>query len=159
MDVDGTLTDGGIYLDDHGREFKRFDASDGFGINMWHRAGGLTAVITGRKGLALTHRMLELSITAVEQGVADKIAALDRIAASLGVQRSECVFIGDDIPDLAVMRVVGVAVAVASSASEVIDAAAMTTVAKGGHGAVRELIETILRADGRWQKLIASLPQ
>ncbi len=155
MDADGTLTDGGIYLDDAGAEFKRYDVRDGFALSMWHRAGGKSAVITGRKGLALTHRMGELHIGAVEQGAADKVAALDRVTARLGVTRKECVFVGDDLPDLAVMRMVGVAVAVADSPREILAVAAITTSARGGHGAVRELIELILRAQGKWDGLVA----
>ena len=156
MDVDGTLTDGGIYLDDAGTEFKRYDARDGLGISMWHRVGGKTGVITGRKGLALTHRMRELQIHDVEQGATDKVAALNRIVARLGVTTAQCAFVGDDLPDLAVMRVVGVAVAVADAPREILAVAQITTVAKGGHGAVRELIEMILRAQGKWDALVAA---
>lgn len=156
MDVDGTLTDGGIYLDDVGEEFKRYDARDGLGIAMWHRSGGKTAVITGRKGLALTHRMRELHIENVEQGATDKVAALNRIAARLGVTAAQCAFVGDDIPDLAVMREVGVAVAVADAAREILAVAKITTVAKGGHGAIRELAEMILRGQGKWDALVAA---
>ena len=155
MDVDGTLTDGGIYLDDHGNEFKRYDVRDGFGIELWHRAGGKTGVITGRRGLALTHRMRELRIGAVEQGVSNKIVALDRIVEVLGVTRAQCVFVGDDLPDLAVMRVAGIAVAIAGAPVEVREVAAVTTTARGGHGAVREVIEAILRAQGKWDGLVA----
>lgn len=156
MDVDGTLTDGGIYLDDAGTEFKRYDVRDGLGISMWHRAGGKTGVITGRQGLAVTHRMRELRIGAFEQGTSDKVAALDQITARLGVTREQCAFVGDDLPDLAVMRVAGVAVAVADAPNEIRAVAQITTVAKGGHGAVRELIEMILRAQGKWDALVAA---
>lgn len=156
MDVDGTLTDGGIYLDDAGEELKRYDVRDGLGISMWHRSGGKIAVITGRKGLALTHRMRELHIDIVEQGATDKVAALNRVAARLGVTAAQCAFVGDDIPDLAVMREVGVAVAVADSAPEILAIAQITTVAKGGHGAVRELVEMILRKQGKWDALVAA---
>ena len=156
MDVDGTLTDGGIYLDDAGEEFKRYDARDGLGIAMWHRSSGKTAVITGRKGLALTHRMRELRIENVEQGATDKVAALNRIVLRLGVTAAQCAFVGDGIPDLAVMREVGVAVAVADASCEILAVAKITTVAKGGHGAIRELVEIILRGQGKWDALVAA---
>lgn len=155
MDIDGTLTDGGIFIDDSGVESKRYDVRDGFGIALWHKSGGKTGVVTGRRGLALTHRMRELAITAVEQGASDKVAALDRIVAKLGVTRAQCVFVGDDIPDLAVMGRVGIAVAVADSAPEVIAIAKFVTQARGGHGAVREVVEKILRAQNKWDALIA----
>ena len=155
MDIDGTLTDGGIFIDDSGVESKRYDVRDGFGIALWHKSGGKTGVVTGRRGLALTHRMRELAITAVEQGASDKVAALDRIVAKLGVTRAQCVFVGDDIPDLAVMGRVGIAVAVADSAPEVIAIAKFVTQARGGHGAIREVVEKILRAQNKWDALIA----
>ncbi len=157
MDVDGTLTDGGIYIDDSGRETKRYDVRDGFGIELWHRAGGKSAVITGRKGLALTHRMRELRIGAVEQGVSDKVEALDRVCMALGVTRAQCVFVGDDLPDLAVMQCAGAAVAIAGAPIELRERASMTTTARGGHGAIREIVETILVAQGKWDRLLGGL--
>lgn len=159
MDADGTLTDGGIFIDDRGTEFKRFDVRDGLGISLWHRAGGRTGVITGRKGLALTHRMRELGIGVWEQGISNKVGAFDRIISRLGVARSECVFLGDDLPDLAVMRVAGVPVAVADSPAEIKSVAQHVTAARGGHGAVRELIETVLRAQAKWDLLVAQYSQ
>ena len=155
MDVDGTLTDGGISINDSGVESKRYCVRDGFGLSMWHKSGGKSAVITGRRGLSITHRMGELSITAVEQGASDKVAALERVLAQLGVAAEQCVFVGDDIPDLAVMGRVGIAVAVADSAPEVIAIAKFVTQARGGHGAVREVVEKILRAQNKWDALIA----
>ncbi len=155
MDIDGTLTDGGIFINDSGEESKRYDVRDGFGIALWHKAGGRTGVVTGRRGLALTHRMRELSITAVEQGASDKVAALDRILAGWNISRGQCVFVGDDIPDLAVMRSGVIAVAVADAAPEVRAAAHGVTTAPGGHGALREVVEEILRAQKKWDALIA----
>lgn len=155
MDADGTITDGGIYIDDRGCEFKRFDVRDGLGISLWHLAGGKTGVITGRRGLSLAHRLRELRIHAVEQGASDKVAAFGRITAQLGVAPGECAFVGDDLPDLCVMKRAGVPVAVAGSPSEVAAVAMHTTRAHGGHGAVRELIETILRAQGRWEQVVS----
>ncbi|MSR69066.1 MAG: phenylphosphate carboxylase subunit delta [Phycisphaerales bacterium] len=155
MDIDGTLTDGGIHINDSGEESKRYDVRDGFGLTLWHKSGGKSGVITGRRGLALMHRMRELAISAVEQGASDKVAALDRITARLGVTRTECIFVGDDIPDLAVMRQVGFAVAVNDAAAEVRAGAHFVTSARGGAGAVREVVEKVLRAQARWDALIA----
>ncbi len=155
MDIDGTLTDGQILINDAGEESKRYDVRDGCGIALWHLSGGKTAVITGRRGLALTHRMRELAITAVEQGASDKVAALDRITARLGVTRAQCIFVGDDIPDLAVMRCVGIAVAVNDAAPEVRACAHCVTNARGGAGAVRELVEKVLRAQNKWDELLS----
>ncbi len=155
MDIDGTLTDGGIVINDAGEESKRYDVRDGFGLSLWHLAGGKTGVVTGRRGLALTHRMRELAITEVEQGACDKVAALDRILSRIGVVRRACLFVGDDIPDLAVMRCAGISVAVADAAPEVRAAADFVTTARGGCGAIREVVEQVLRAQGAWDALIS----
>ncbi len=156
MDIDGTLTDGKILINDAGEESKQYDVRDGFGIALWHKSGGKSGVVTGRRGLALTHRMRELSINAVEQGAHDKVAALGRITAQLGVTGSQCIFVGDDIPDLAVMRSVGIAVAVNDAAAEVRACAHFVTNARGGAGALREVVEKVLRAQNKWDALIAS---
>lgn len=153
IDVDGTLTDGGIILGEK-EELKVFHIKDGFGIRMLMKAGLEVAIITGRESGAVNRRAAELGVPYVIQGQDNKGEAVGRLAAELGVGRSEVLSIGDDIPDLPVFRRSGICVAVADAAPEVIDAADWVTSLPGGHGAVRELAEFILRARNLWDDLI-----
>ncbi len=155
LDVDGVLTDGSIMLDDHGNETKRFNVRDGLGLRLWMKLGFYTAIITGRSGLAVTHRASELGITHVYQGVKDKGATLEELVRELGLRPEETAVLADDLPDLPMMRVAGYAMAVGDSVSEVRSAAAFVTVRPGGKGAVREVVEHLLKAKGRWDEAIA----
>ena len=155
FDVDGVLTDGSIMLDDHGNETKRFYARDGLGLRVWMKLGFYVAIITGRAGMAVTHRASELGITHVYQGVKDKGAALQELLRELDLRPEEAAVLADDLPDLPMMRVAGYAMAVGDGASEVRSAAAFVTVRPGGHGAVRESIEHLLKAKGRWDEALA----
>ncbi len=146
LDVDGVLTDGGIYLGGDGVEFKRFDVKDGFGISQWRRAGGVVALLTGRRGEAVEARAVELSIDAVVQGSRDKGADAIALCQRFGVDCTAAMMVGDDLPDLPAFAVCGCAVAVADAAPEVKAAAQVVTSARGGHGAVREVIEALLFA-------------
>ncbi|NBX37546.1 MAG: hypothetical protein EBR10_10070 [Planctomycetes bacterium] len=154
LDVDGTLTDGSILINDLGQETKRFDVRDGLGLELWRRAGLAVAVVTGRRGLALEHRLRELKITVALQAVTDKARGFADAAAQLGVPLESCAFMGDDLPDLAAMRFAAVACAPADAAAEVREAAHVVTRARGGFGAVREFIETVLKAQGKWDGLV-----
>jgi len=154
LDVDGTLTDGSILIDDLGHETKRFDVRDGLGLALWRRAGLSVAVVTGRRGLALEHRLRELKIAVVLHSVTDKARGLADAAAQLGVPVESCAFMGDDLPDLAAMRLAAVACAPADAAAEVCAAAHVVTRARGGFGAVREFIEMMLKAQGKWDALV-----
>ncbi len=154
LDVDGTLTDGSILINDLGQETKRFDVRDGLGLELWRRAGLSVAVVTGRRGLALEHRLRELKITMALQAVTDKARGFADAAAQLGVPLESCAFMGDDLPDLAAMRFAAVACAPADAAAEVREAAHVVTRARGGFGAVREFIETVLKAQGKWDGLV-----
>ena len=154
LDVDGVLTDGGIFLDDHGIETKRFHARDGLGLSVWMKLGYYVAIITGRKGMATAHRARELGIEHVIIGTQDKAAALQAVVTQLGLTASEAAVIGDDLPDLPMMSKAGYAMAVADAASEVRSAAAFVTTRPGGQGAVREAVEHLLKAKGRWDEAI-----
>lgn len=148
LDVDGVLTDGSISLDDLGHETKRFHSRDGFGLRLWQRLGFQVAIITGRSGRALHHRMGELQIVHIHQGCSDKAAALDELCGKLGITHDHIAYIGDDWPDLCVMRRVAYPIAVADADPLVREAAAYTTRLPGGHGAVREAIDHLIAEKG-----------
>lgn len=149
LDVDGVLTDGSIMLDDCGREVKRFCASDGVGLRTWARLGYRAAVITGRGGTAVRHRLADLGIAEVVQSSKDKVAALAGVVERTGVPLARAAYIGDDWPDLPPMRRVAYPIAVANAAAAVREAARFTTTRRGGDGAVREAIEHLLDKMGR----------
>jgi 3-deoxy-D-manno-octulosonate 8-phosphate phosphatase (KDO 8-P phosphatase) len=149
FDVDGVMTDGTLYIGDSGEAFKAFNILDGHGIKMLQAAGVATAIISGRTSQAVARRAAELGIEHVKQGSADKAADFERLAATLGLDAADCAFVGDDLPDLAVMRRCGLAVAVANAVDGVKQAAHHVTQASGGRGAVREFCELVLRAQGR----------
>ncbi len=149
FDVDGVFTDGRFYLSDDGIESKAFHTQDGFGIRQLVKAGIYVAVISGRTSGAVARRMAELKVRHVVQGCADKVAALDKIIAELGIRKDECAYVGDDVPDLPLLRHVGYPIAVANAVSAVRDYCAHTTVANGGFGAVREVCELVLGAKGQ----------
>ena len=155
LDVDGVLTDGTVALDDLGHETKRFNAKDGLGIAIWRRMGGEVAVITGRAGQAVRHRLEELGVRQLHSGTSDKAAALRAVAAAVGAGPEAIAFVGDDLPDLPAMRACGYPVAVYDAAAEVRAAAAYVTSAPGGRGAVREVVEHLLRSQDRWNDALA----
>ena len=148
FDVDGVMTDGTLYIGGQGEAFKAFNILDGHGVKMLQAAGVAAAILSGRKSEAVAHRARELSIAHVVQGADDKVAAFERLAGGLGVAPSACAFVGDDLPDLEVMKRCGLAVAVAGAVDEVKAAAHYVTRAPGGRGAVREFCELVLRARG-----------
>ncbi len=154
LDVDGVLTDGGILVDDDARESKHFDVYDGIAIRWWIQAGHNVAILSGRSCRAVDHRAAELGISPVVQGSKDKVMHLERMLRDLEFTMDEVCYIGDDLPDLGVMRRVGFAVAPANARPEVKERVPFVTRAGGGCGAVRELIEHLLRAQGRWQSIV-----
>ena len=158
MDVDGTLTTGAVTLlsqsDGSALEIKTFDAHDGQGLSLAHTAGLRTGVITGRESAAMRRRARELNIEFVYEKQPHKIAAYEEILKKTGAVESEVAYLGDDLPDLTIMRRVGLAVAVGDAASEVKRAAHYVTKAIGGKGAARELVEVILKSKGIWKQLI-----
>jgi 3-deoxy-D-manno-octulosonate 8-phosphate phosphatase (KDO 8-P phosphatase) len=158
LDVDGVLTDGGIVLGDVGGErleLKRYDIQDGLGIKMLQRAGIRVAVVTGRVSKSVELRAHELGIDDVIQDVhARKLPAVRRLAASAGIAFGDIACVGDDLPDLGLLRQVGLPVVVANATSEVTSAATVHLTREGGRGAVREFAELLLRARDEWQDLV-----
>ena len=146
FDVDGVFTDGRFYLSDDGVETKAFNTQDGFGIRRLIDAGFEVAVISGRRSAAAAKRMAELGVRHGVLGTGDKGSAFEELTASLGIDAAECAYAGDDIPDLALLGKVGYSVAVANAVEEVRDFCDYTTMAAGGHGAVREICDLVLAA-------------
>jgi 3-deoxy-D-manno-octulosonate 8-phosphate phosphatase (KDO 8-P phosphatase) len=149
FDVDGVMTDGTIFIGAQGEVFKAFNILDGHGVKMLQSSGIAAAIISGRSSEAVVRRAAELSIEHVVQGSPDKSAAFDALVASLDLSADQCAFVGDDLPDLGVMRRCGLAVAVANAVDPVKSAAHYVTRASGGKGAVREFCELVLRAQGQ----------
>jgi 3-deoxy-D-manno-octulosonate 8-phosphate phosphatase (KDO 8-P phosphatase) len=158
MDVDGTMTDGGVILlsqpDGTALELKTFDAHDGQGLMLAHTAGLRTGCITGRESPALLRRANEMSMEFVYMKQPVKTPAYEEILRKTGVRESEVAFVGDDLPDLPVMQRAGLAIAVGDAVPEVKKAAHFTTKAHAGKGAVREAVELILKAKGVWKEMI-----
>ena len=150
MDVDGVLTDGRIIIDSKGVETKNFDVQDGFGIVFLKKCGIKTAILSARKSGVIAHRAKDLKIDKVYVGVCPKLSAYERMLKEFKVLDEEVCFIGDDLADLGVMYRCGVSVAVANAVSEVKQIADYVTVRQGGRGAVREVVELILQAQGHW---------
>ena len=148
FDVDGVFTDGRFYLSDDGIESKAFNTQDGFGIRQLVKADIAVAVISGRKSGAVERRMTELGVPHIVQGCGDKVTALESIAERMGVTATECVYVGDDIPDIPLLQYVGIAIAVANAVTQLQEICDYTTTAAGGFGAVREVCELVLSAQG-----------
>ena len=157
LDVDGVLTDGGIYLgavDGRTMEFKRYEIQDGLGIFLLRSAGIRIAIITGRVSDSVRLRAMELGIEDVAQDPdAQKLPAFLGMLDRHGIAPSEAAFIGDDFPDMAVLRLVGLPVAVGNAVPEVKAACALQLTRTGGHGAVREFAELLLHARGEWRSV------
>lgn len=157
-DVDGVLTDGRIYLLSEGaeqaREMKAFNSLDGAGLRLIQRAGIRTGIITGRASAAVTHRARELEMDFLEQDAFEKLPAYQRIIRASGLRDDQVCFVGDDITDLPLFARVGLAVAVANAHPEAKKRAHYVTRARGGEGAVREVVDLLLRAQGHYHKLL-----
>ena len=152
-DVDGVMTDGGLSFDENGVETKTFSVRDGLGIKLWGRAGGTFGIITGRISRIVERRAEELGVEMIHQGISDKLTLVKKIAAEQSCSLEQIAYIGDDLPDLPVIRAVGLGIAVADAAEEVRVEADLVTKTLGGRGAVREAVEVILKASGRWQTI------
>lgn len=148
FDIDGVFTDGRFYLSDEGVESKAFNTQDGYGIRCLINAGIQVAVISGRSSGAVAKRMQELDVHHIIQGCRDKIASFDDIVAELGIADADCAYVGDDLPDLPLLQKVGYSIAVANAVPELKEQCDYTTRASGGHGAVREVCDLILAAQG-----------
>jgi 3-deoxy-D-manno-octulosonate 8-phosphate phosphatase (KDO 8-P phosphatase) len=159
MDVDGTLTDGGVCLIstpgvEGFSEMKVFDAHDGAGLTLAHIMGIKTGFITGRKSFAVQQRGNELGVSFVYLGQKTKMAAFEECMQKAGVNEEETAYLGDDLPDIPVARRAGLAVAVGNAAPELKAICHYVTQANGGKGAAREVVELILKSQGRWEEAV-----
>ena len=154
LDVDGVLTDGSLYFTESGRELKTFSSQDGHALKMLQGTGVATAIITGRTTRLVTRRARELSIDHVFQGARDKREAFAGLLARTGLEAEQVAHVGDDIPDLAILRLAGLALAPANLNPTIRPWVDLVTEARGGASAVRELCELIMRVQGTWDRAL-----
>jgi 3-deoxy-D-manno-octulosonate 8-phosphate phosphatase (KDO 8-P phosphatase) len=154
LDVDGVLTDGRLYFGPKGETLKVFHVRDGHGIKMAQRGGIEVAFLSGRHSDAAYHRARELNIRRYYEGRRDKVAVLEELRAALGLAPEQVAVVGDDLVDLPLMQRAGLAVGVADAAPEVRAAAHWLTASPGGAGAVREVCDLLLKAQGRWEEIV-----
>ena len=157
LDVDGVLTDGVIALDDQGVESKHFYVRDGSAIALWRRSGGKVAILSGRRAACVDRRAAELGIAPVIQGAASKLGPFRAILDTLSIAAEHTCYVGDDWVDLPPMAAAGLAACPADAASEVLHAAQFVARSPGGRGAVREVIQAILKERGEYEGLIATI--
>lgn len=155
MDVDGVLTDGRIVYDEWGDELKFFDVQDGAGLWLWASIGLKSAIITARKTKLVRRRAKEMRVTEVYQNAFDKRAVYGKCKRRLKVNDEEVCYIGDDLMDIPILKRAGLAVSVPNGSLEAKSVSHYITKAKGGRGAIREVIEIILKAQGKWEELTA----
>jgi len=155
LDVDGVLTDGRLYFSEDGQELKTFDTQDGHGIKLLQAIGVRCAIITGRTTKLVERRAANLGISLLMQGREDKLVALKELSAELDIPLDEIAYAGDDWPDLPAIRHCGLGIAVANAHREVRRHADFVTLANGGRGAVREICDLILEAQGRYDDVLA----
>lgn len=155
-DVDGVLTDGGIHYAGDGSESKAFHVRDGLGIKLWRLAGGQFGLITARSSPAVERRAKELGVDYLVQGQESKLAQAKAIWRGLGLDSSQVCYVGDDLTDVPVLQAVGWPVTVADGVAEAKSSARMITQAVGGRGAIRELVEFLLMAQGRWDEIVTA---
>jgi len=146
LDIDGVMTDGGLQFDNQGEEYKTFNSLDGHGVRMLLDCGIEVAVITGRNSGIVSHRMNELGVSHLYQGYRDKLLAYEKLLKDTGLESAQTAYVGDDLPDLPVMRRVGLAIAVQNAHAFVKQHCDWVTSASGGNGAVREITDFILQA-------------
>ena len=155
LDVDGVLTDGRVWFDAEGREYKSLHVHDASGLVHWHRCGGRSGLLSGRAGEGLERRARELGVTEVVLQRVDKEAAFGEIVARQGVRPEHVAYVGDDLLDLPVLRRVGFAATVPEARAEVLAAAHFVATRPAGFGAVRDVVEELLRARGAWAAVVA----
>lgn len=155
VDVDGTMTDGGIYYDEHGNELKKFNTRDAAGFFAAQKLGILTVVLTGRKCAATERRMKELKVSYLFENIKDKRAFLEMFMKEKGLSEKQVGYIGDDLNDLPPMGLAGFVGCPAGACHEVRERADYISGKRGGEGAVRDIIEQLLRAAGTWDTAVA----
>lgn len=154
LDVDGVMTDGRIIYDNFGDEFKVFDVQDGYGLVLWHRAGLKSAIVTAKKTRIVARRARECGITKVFQNARHKGTVYEKVLKTFKLTDSEVCFMGDDLVDIPIMKRAGLTVAVPYSREEVKSLAHYITKSQNGRGAVREVIELILKFQGKFPTLV-----
>lgn len=154
LDVDGTLTDGKLYISNLGDEMKAFNVKDGLGITQAISLGKKIAIITGKKSEIVARRCKELGISEIHQGIKNKVEVLNEILKKYEIDYSEVAYMGDDLIDLKVMKLCGLAGAPKDSVQEILDISHFISNKNGGEGAVREFIEYILKNENLWEKVI-----
>lgn len=157
LDVDGVLTDGTVLLGGHDEELKAFHTRDGAGLALWRDAGYHSTFLTGRGGAAVRRRANELRVPRIWELVRDKVAAFDEILEHFGVTAEQTCFVGDDLPDLGLLARAGFSACPADAARDVRERVDLVLPSRGGQGAVRDLVEHILRGRGEWDRLVGSL--
>ena len=155
LDVDGVLTDGGIIMDEKGRESKCFSVRDGTGATLWRRAGFRISIITGRKTRVVEYRAKEMGAVSLYQNALRKLRAYEEIKKKYQLRDKEIAYIGDDLHDIPIMKRAGLSVAVADAVTEIIPYSHYITSSPGGRGAAREVIELILKVKGLWSRVTA----
>ena len=156
FDVDGVLTDGSLFIGDDGQEYKAFNSRDGHGIKMLIKHGVTVAIITGRTSRVVEHRMANLGVEHVYQGQLEKLPAYEKLASKLGISAAETAYVGDDVVDLPVMRMVGLAIAVQDAHPLVRTHSHWQTASCGGRGAARDVCEMLLEAQGILEQEMSS---
>jgi 3-deoxy-D-manno-octulosonate 8-phosphate phosphatase (KDO 8-P phosphatase) len=156
VDVDGVLTDGAIVIDDSGVESKHFHVRDGAAFAFWKQVGKRAAILSGRRAAVVDRRAAELGIGTVIQGAAHKGPPFRALLAETGLEARQVCYVGDDLADLPVLRAAGLAACPADAAAEVRSHVHLVTRAGGGRGAIREVVELILKCQGHWDRLVAS---
>lgn len=154
LDVDGVLTNEAIIYNDDGKEIKAFNVKDGLGLRLLMNAGIKTGIVTGRRSNALSCRLRNLGVTLVYDGVSEKGPLLPTIVRDTGVSPENMAFIGDDLPDIPLLKRVGLPIAVGNAHELVIEICEIVTEKRGGEGAVREVCERILKTKGLWERSI-----
>ncbi|ERK68630.1 3-deoxy-manno-octulosonate-8-phosphatase [Leptotrichia sp. oral taxon 215 str. W9775] len=157
LDVDGTLTDGGIYRGNNGEELKRFNVKDGYAIVNAQKLGIEFGIITGRKSELVEIRSNELKIKYLYQGISEKTVILEEIIQKTGLKKEEIAYMGDDLNDILIMKQSGLTGAPKDAADEVIQIADFVSEKNGGSGAVREFVEYILKKDGKWETFLKNV--
>lgn len=157
LDVDGVLTDGSLTFDQEGVEYKTFNAKDGQGIVMLNKTGFVTAIITARKNGTVRHRFRNLGMTKLFEGSKNKIASLKELMAEFNLKPEEIAYMGDDLPDICVLKVVGLPSCPADAVDEVKQCAKFVSSKNGGRGAVRELCNLILKSTGKYEEITSAI--
>jgi 3-deoxy-D-manno-octulosonate 8-phosphate phosphatase (KDO 8-P phosphatase) len=154
FDVDGVMTDGRLFISESGESFKAFNILDGLGLKLLKSSGVSTGILTGRSSASVKARASELEIDHLIQGAEDKLGAFSRLRTQLGLEESEVCYMGDDLPDLPVLRRCGLAIVPPNAVQQLREQAHFVTRTSAGHGAVREACELIMQAQGTWESRI-----